>query len=224
MRINLMAVSLRVGIRNNGYYPIWLVALYLFLFWLIPITGFANPYATEINNAQISVQNDDYLLSADLVYKLSDDAKQALQNGVPLFWDVQILLERPRNFLWNKTLATINIRYRIQYHALLNLYRVTIVQTPSVKTYQTESVHHLKDSLKGEVYNFSTLFSALDFMSDLRHIPLLKSSPMPSEKPMFAKIKVSFDRDALPLPLQPIAYLKSEWYLSSDWTLWPLEK
>ncbi|MEY3760764.1 MAG: hypothetical protein RIR39_2255, partial [Pseudomonadota bacterium] len=37
-------------------------------------------------------------------------------------------------------------------------------------------------------------------------------------------VKVSFDRDALPLPLRPIAYIDPQWYLSSDWTLWPLKK
>ena len=37
-------------------------------------------------------------------------------------------------------------------------------------------------------------------------------------------IKVSFDRDALPLPLRPLAYINPQWYLSSEWTLWPLKK
>jgi hypothetical protein len=37
-------------------------------------------------------------------------------------------------------------------------------------------------------------------------------------------VKVNFDRDALPLPLRPIAYIDPQWYLSSDWTLWPLKK
>jgi hypothetical protein len=38
-----------------------------------------------------------------------------------------------------------------------------------------------------------------------------------------AAIKVVFDRNALPLPLRPVAYLNQQWYLSSDWSLWPLK-
>jgi hypothetical protein len=37
-------------------------------------------------------------------------------------------------------------------------------------------------------------------------------------------IKCQFDREALPVPLRPFAYLDSQWFLSSDWYLWPIQK
>ena len=97
------------------------------------------------------------------------------------------------------------IRYRIQYHALLNMYRV-------------------RNEGSGEVYNFSTLSAALDLMSAVRDFPVLEKAGLAPEKQYLLAVKVSIDREALPLPLRPIAYLDPQWYLSSDWTLWPLKK
>jgi len=145
------------------------------------------------------------VLSADIVYQLSEKAKEALQNGVPLFWNIQVKMLQHRNVLWDKTLVDTAIRYRIQYHALLNMYRV-------------------RNEGNGEVYNFSTLSAALDLMSAVRNFRVIEKAELAPEKQYLCAVKVNFDREALPLPLRPIAYIDPQWYLSSDWTLWPLKK
>lgn len=145
------------------------------------------------------------MLSADIVYQLSKKAMEALQNGVPLFWDIQVKIQQHRDVLWDKTLVDTAIRYRIQYHALLNMYRVSNEST-------------------GEVYNFSTLSAALDLMSAVRDFRLIEKAELAPEKQYLCAVKVNFDREALPLPLRPIAYIDPQWYLSSNWTLWPLKK
>ncbi len=145
------------------------------------------------------------MLSADIVYQLSKKAMEALQNGVPLFWDIQVKIQQHRDVLWDKTLVDTAIRYRIQYHALLNMYRVS-------------------NESNGEVYNFSTLSAALDLMSAVRDFRLIEKAELAPEKQYLCAVKVNFDREALPLPLRPIAYIDPQWYLSSNWTLWPLKK
>jgi hypothetical protein len=175
------------------------------LFWLLPFSCYAGEFGAEIKQAEITLQGDIYVLSADIVYQLSEKAKEALQNGVPLFWDIQVRLLQHRDVLWNKTLVDTAIRYRIQYHALLNMYRV-------------------RNEVNGDIYNFSTLSAALDLMSAIRDFPLLKSIEIAPEKQYLFALRVNFDREALPLPLRPTAYIDPQWYLSSDWTLWPLKK
>ncbi|MEI7993869.1 MAG: DUF4390 domain-containing protein [Methylococcaceae bacterium] len=175
------------------------------LFWLLPFSGYADEFATDVKQAEVTLQVDYYLLSADIVYQLSEKATEALQNGVPLFWDIQIKVLEQRDVLWNKTLVDTAIRYRLQYHALLNMYRV-------------------RNEGNGTVYNFSTLSAALDLMSTVRDYRLIGKSDLTPEKQYLLAVKVNFDRDALPLPLRPIAYVDPQWYLSSDWTLWPLKK
>ena len=175
------------------------------LLWLLPFSGYANEFAAEVKQAEITLQGDSYVLSADIVYQLSEKAIEALQNGVPLFWDIQVKIQQQRDVLWNKTLVDTAIRYRIQYHALLNMYRV-------------------RNEGNGEVYNFSTLSAALDLMSAVRDFRVIEKAELAPEKQYLCAVKVNFDREALPLPLRPIAYIDRQWYLSSDWTLWPLKK
>jgi len=175
------------------------------LLWLLPFSGYADEFAAEVKQAELTLQGNSYVLSADIVYQLSEKAKEALQNGVPLFWDIQIKMLQHRNVVWDKTLVDTSIRYRIQYHALLNMYRV-------------------RNERNGEVYNFSTLSAALDLMSAVHDFPVIEKSELAPEKHYLCAVKVSFDREALPLPLRPIAYIDPQWYLSSDWTLWPLKK
>ncbi|MFZ2170005.1 MAG: DUF4390 domain-containing protein [Methylococcaceae bacterium] len=187
---------------KNRCFP---ACLYGVLLWLLPFSGYANEFAAEVRQAEITLEGDSYVLSADILYQLSDKAMEALQNGVPLFWDLQVKVQQQRDFLWNKTLVDTTIRYRLQYHALLNMYRV-------------------KNEGDGEVYNFSTLSAALDSMSAIRGFRLIEKTELGPEKQYLCAVKVNFDRDALPLPLRPIAYIDPQWYLSSDWTLWPLKK
>lgn len=175
------------------------------LLWLLPFCGYANEFGAEVKHAEIALQGDGYVLSADIVYQFSEKAMEALQNGIPLFWDLQVKIQQQRDMLWNKTLVDTAIRYRIQYHALLNMYRV-------------------RNEGNGEVYNFSTLSAALDLMSAVRDFRVIGKTELAPEKQYLCAVKVNFDREALPLPLRPITYMDRQWYLSSDWTQWPLIK
>ncbi|HEY8036772.1 MAG TPA: DUF4390 domain-containing protein [Methylobacter sp.] len=179
--------------------------LYCLFVWLLPVLSYADTFGVEVKSAEIALQGDSYMLSADIDYKLSARAMEALQSGVPLFWDIHIKTVQRRNFLWDKTLINAGIRYRIQYHALLNMYRV-------------------RNEGSGVTYNSSTLSAAFDLMSAIRDFRVLDKSALMQGEHYAVSIKVTLDRDALPLPLRPVAYTNPQWYLSSDWTLWPLTK
>ena len=175
------------------------------LFWLLPSAAYADDAVTEVIDAEITLHNDHYVVSADMVYQLNKKATAALQSGVPLFWSIQIKLLQHRNILWDKTLLKTEIHYRLQYQALLNSYRVT-------------------NESSGETYNFSTLYAALDLMSAIHDVPLIEKSELSLKEDYLCALKINFDRDLLPLPLRPLAYIDKQWFLSSNWTLWPLKK
>ena len=170
-----------------------------------PALSVAEGFGVEVKNAEIRLRGDSYVLSADIDYQLSARAKEALQSGVPLYWDIHIKTLQHRDYFWDSILVSAAIRYRIQYHALLNMYRV-------------------RNEGSGELYNFSTLSAALDSMATLRDFRVLDKTLYVPGKHYAVGIKVTLDRDALPLPLRPVAYTNPQWYLSSDWTLWPLTK
>lgn len=218
-KLGLIVPTLRVGTLNGSYFwrnpksSLCHLLLYCFLAWLppalvhadTPVLSVAEGFGVEVKNAGITLQGDSYVLSADIDYQLSARAKEALQNGVSLYWDIHIKTLQHRDYFWDQTLINTGIRYRIQYHALLNMYRV-------------------RNEGNGNVHNFSTLSAALDQMSTIRDYRVLDKASYVPGKRYAVGIKVTLDRDALPLPLRPVAYTNPQWYLSSDWTLWPLTK
>ena len=174
-------------------------------FSCLPLWGYGAGFSTEVKQADVVLQNDEYVLSAQINYHLSEKAKSALQSGVPLYWDLQVKVKQTPSYLWSKTWLIVVKRYRLQYHALLNLYR-------------------LKNEEDGVGHNFSTLASALELMSVVTDLPIIKKAELDPELHYVCLVKLNFERDALPLPLRPIAYIDSRWNLSSDWTAWPLKK
>lgn len=181
--------------------------------WLALIAGLlgrtaflhADESITEVRSINFELRNGQYFLSADIQYALTQTAREALQKGIPLYWDVLIKVVRERNWLWNKTLVDFKIRYRIQYHALLNNYRVTNI-TSSDST------------------NYATLAAALEGMAEIRNIAILDEEDIEKDESYRVSVKTRFDREALPLPLRPASYVNPQWYLSSDWLQWPVQK
>ena len=162
-------------------------------------------FSAEIKQGDIAKRSDEYFLSVNIDYHLSEKAKTALQNGVPLYWNLLVKVKKSPDFFWDKTWLKVAKRYQLQYHALLNMYRV-------------------KNEDNGEVHSFSSLSSALELMSVIIDLPLINKALLDPEHQYLCLIKLDFKRDDLPLPLRPFAYIDPQWYLSSEWTSWPLKK
>jgi hypothetical protein len=181
------------------------LVLLCFVVSVIPVPVYSNSPGVTVKNAETVLSGEDYLLAADIDYQLSDKATEALRNGVSLFWTYQFKVQEQHDFMWSKTLVEKSFRYRIQYHALLKMYRVI-------------------NESNGAVDNFSTLQAALDLLSAVRNVRLIEKAKISNKGVYIAGMKVTFERDALPLPLRPMAYINPQWYLSSDWYEWPLKK
>ncbi|MCK9606276.1 MAG: DUF4390 domain-containing protein [Methylomonas sp.] len=170
---------------------------------LWPFFSAADPYAAIIRQADLIQAGADLQIQARIDYRLSPTAKEALHKGVPLTWIVDLNI-REVGRIWDSTLYQRERPYKIQFHALLNQYEVV---TP-------------EDD--GEM--FLTLNAALNFMSGLHDDTQLAVDLIQPGQRYYLAIKCRFDREALPVPLRPFAYLDTQWFLSSDWTLWPIQK
>ena len=179
-------------------------ALLLFWVWLTPAPVWAAAYAAIVKSAALTLQDNEYVLSAEIQYRLSPKAFDALQNGVPLYWAVDIEIRRRRDFWWDETVAAKSLRFRIQYQALLNVYRV-------------------RNEDSGEGGNFSSLAAALEALSTIHYVPVLSTAALADGERYAAGLRIVFDRELLPLPLRPLAHLNPKWYLSSGWYVWNLK-
>ena len=68
-----------------------------------------------IRTAYTELLNGVYYLSADVDLDMSQDALNALENGVPLTVEWQIEVIKHRSFIWDKTVATLTERFQISY-------------------------------------------------------------------------------------------------------------
>jgi hypothetical protein len=190
---------MRASRKNKAIY------LMLFICAFFSLRATADDYGVSVTNANLDISGDIYVLTAAINFKLSNKAIEALKNGVPLFWTYQFTLQEHRSLMWNKNLVDKKIRYRIQYHALLNTYRV-------------------RNEDSGAMTNSTSLETALDTLGTIRAMPFVEKNKIAGDEDYVAGIKINFDRDALPLPLRPVAYMNPQWYLSSDWYTWTLKK
>ncbi len=142
-------------------------------------------------------------LDIRLAFHLSEVATQAVLHGVPLHWRLRLEWRKQRRYGWDKVLLQKNIRLNLQYHALLNQFSIQ------------------RD--RADVEMFSSLDDALKQMGRLRLTLERKERNAILSADRIA-IKVAFERQALPTPLQPEAWLDRQWDLSSDWSLWPIQK
>lgn len=175
----------------------------LLLFGVVSECLWANEFSAIVHNVKIESNKSWYKLNADIDFKLSPIAKEALQKGIVLSWTVLIKVEQ-EGFIWDSTLKKLETGFQMQNHILLNMY--------SVKKTNTETS-----------FMFSTLAAAFNYISKIRDLAIIDvQSIHPDEKYNIA-IKVQFNREALPIPLRPLSYFNPQWALSSQRTLWQLQ-
>jgi hypothetical protein len=162
-------------------------------------------YGFSIRSAEVVPLQGAYVLNTDIDYRFSPRAEDALKHGVPLSMVVKIRVNQYRRLLWNKTVFSKNMTYRISYHALRKRYRIS-------------------DESLGEHRYFVSLQSAVEAMGRIRDLPVLHAADIAADARYNVQIKVLLDIEALPLPLRSIAYLIPQWYISSGWYTWSLDE
>lgn len=157
-----------------------------------------------VQNASTRLVDDVYVLNAEIDYAFTPVVLDALENGVPITIEMRIEILRERQWFWDVEFAVVEQRYRLQYHALSELYLVKNLNT-------------------GVRSNFPTRRAALGAIGAISDFPLLDSRLLDGEKQYMARLRTRLDIGALPTPLQLLAYISPEWHLESEWYAWPLK-
>jgi hypothetical protein len=186
----------------------WVVQLLLGLCVLVLLWGpgavSAQPleaHAFEIRGGEVVLSDGLYQLDADIDFELSPAARDALDSGVPLAFELRIELIRPR-WLWlDETVTKLTQRYRVRYHALSDRYVLTNLNT-------------------GESRNFSTRASVLRALGTIRALPVIDQRQLRPGEEYQLWLRAGLDVDDLPPPLKTGAYLSPQWRLLSEWHMW----
>jgi len=181
-----------------------ILLLLLFTRWVDAGAGSSNG-EIAVTSLEGRVVDSRLVLDADVEYRFSEAAIDALQNGVPLTFDHRVELRAQDSWWWQPAVKSWKFGFRIRYHTLGAQYQVE-----NLRTRQKEG--------------FATFEAAIKELGTLSALPLMEMAKLPKDKKLELRMRVTLDHDALPLPLRPVAYISSAWDLESEWKRCPLPR
>lgn len=177
---------------------------------LILLQVLSAPLAAEeagefrISDAHTWASGNARLLDAQVAIRLSSGAREALENGVPLTFELQAQLVRKHKWLWDSIVVEHVLRRQLEYHALSRSYLV-------------------KDLGTGRQGNFSRLDDALQAAGTIEKLTLT-GKPLDTRRHYEVRLRGSLDIESLPTPVRLLAYVSSDWDMNGDWYAWPLAR
>ena len=158
----------------------------------------------RVNEVSTRLDEDVFRLDMRAEYHLSNAAIEALVSGVPITFELQMEVVSPREWLWARTIAKLSQRYRIEYYALTRQYLVTNLNSQSQDIYSNQQ-------------------GALEALGVVTELPLIDKHLLNEGELYEGRLRTRLMIEELPTPLRVLAYLSSEWRLSSEWYVWRLQ-
>ncbi|HWI15427.1 MAG TPA: DUF4390 domain-containing protein [Burkholderiales bacterium] len=174
----------------------------LFALWLaICAAGSAHAQGIDVRRASLQNAEDGYVLEADFDIVLTHTLDEALNKGVPLYFQLEFELIRPRWYWFNDKVAGSVQDYRLAFNPLTRQYRVGVGR-----------LHQ----------NFATLAEAINVMSHIRRREDIAAGTLRKDNTYVGAVRLRLDTSQLPKPFQVNALGSREWQLSSDWYRWTI--
>lgn len=158
-----------------------------------------------IRHASSKLVEDVYQLDAKLEFNFDPEMIDALEHGVSISIDLDILIKRERNWLWDPKIKEETLGFRLEQHPLSNLYLVTNLKTKNRR-------------------QFRTLDEALDYLGTIHNYFLVSQSVLSRDEKYICMIKAELNTETLPPAIRPIAAVSKKWQLDSPWYEWVINK
>lgn len=170
--------------------------LALALGWYAP----ARADSIEIHHISLEGNDEGYALDADFQIDLNPRLEDAVNKGVPMYFEVDFELTRKRWYWFDARPVSKQLMLRLSYHALTRQYRVA----------------------SGALYqSFSSLPEALRVLSRVRSWQVLERAELDAGTEYQAGLRMRLDVTQLPKPFQLNALTSRDWNLASEWRRWP---
>jgi hypothetical protein len=154
----------------------------------------------EIHHISLEGNDEGYALDADFQIDLNPRLEEAVDKGVPMYFEVEFELTRKRWYWFDERPVSKQLMLRLSYHALTRQYRVS----------------------SGALYqSFSSLPEALRVLSRVRSWQVLERSELDAGTEYQAELRMRLDVTQLPKPFQLNALTSRDWNLASEWRRWP---
>lgn len=158
--------------------------------------------AIHVRSAEVTVTPDGAVLDANFQIDLGDTLEEALAKGLSLHFVAEFELIYERWYLlnlWNRTLSSFELRYRLNYNTLTRQYRLTVGALTQ---------------------NVETLADALQIMAHIRNQVIASRDDLKPGQDYTAQVRLRIDPKQLPKPFQISSLGSKSWNLSSEWYRW----
>jgi hypothetical protein len=186
----------------------WFVTVLLTgLYLLMPGLLLADDQRGSISVADVKTFKGDeaWLLDASMDIRLSSGAREALENGVPLVFELQVQVLETHTWFWDSVISEYKQVRQVQHHALSRTFLVRDIESGAQRSYRK-----LEDALLAAGF--------------VRNLPVLEYRLMQDGNRYAVRLRGSLDIESLPTPVRLLAYVSSGWDMDNEWYQWPLER
>lgn len=144
-------------------------------------------------------------LDAQVTYPLTEQIRAALQDGVTLTFELEVVISRPRRLWWNADVVTLDLRRDLSYHVISERYL-------------------LKGPTGAEQESFPTLTAALESLGKIDNLPVAVEAQMRGDGPWVVSLRIGVRRGHIPDALRTLLFWRDDWHRTSEWHTWMLER
>ena len=166
----------------------------LLLLWALSVRA-----ESVIRSAEIVPGDGGYVLNADIAIDLNPRLIDVVTRGVSLYFTTEVLIERPRWYWLNETVARRSLDYRLYYHAITRSFRLSV-----------GNLHQ----------NFDELEEALRTMQRVRNWLVAETGVLQSGVSHEVSLRFRLDTSQLPKPFQVTAIGSNDWNVETEWVRW----
>jgi len=153
----------------------------------------------EPKRAALTPNEDGYALSAEFSVDLGNRLEDAVARGVPLYFNLEFVLDRPRKYWVSEHITTRSLTYRLAYSSLMRQYRLS-----------TGNLHQ----------NFGSLGEALRVVGRIAALPVVDKDLVRPGETYEAAVRLALDRSQLPKPFQVDALTDSALHVDAKVLRW----
>ena len=162
--------------------------------------------ALEIQSGFVNVVNGVYQLQVRVRYPMNDEDLRALQQGVSLFYDVDLEVTRERRFWTAANVVNLSLRRELSYHSVSERY---LVKDPQGVV---------------EARSFASFEEALADLGKVDGWPILVSAQVSEDGEYFVNVRAVVRRWRLTDALRALMFWSDDWQRRSEWYSWSLPR
>ena len=162
--------------------------------------------ALEIQSGFVNIVNGVYQLQVRVRYPVNDEDRRALQQGVSLFYDVDLEVTRERRFWTAASVVNLSLRRELSYHSVSERY---LVKDPQGVV---------------ETRSFASFEEALADLGKVDGWPILVSAQVAENGEYFVNVRAVVRRGRLTDALRALMFWSDDWQRRSEWYSWSLPR